>query len=134
MVGVPCALPDTIPVVKPTVASKGMVLLQVPPVDVLLKVMVLPTHTEVDPVVAAGAIFMVTVAYTSGPQPLLYVIGAVPCAIPVQLPVAGLIVAMVVAPLLHVPPVEVSPKTEDAPTHINAGTVMATGAALTVIG
>ena len=43
---VPAATPVTTPVDDPTVAVAVLPLLQVPPVEVVVKVVVLPTHTD----------------------------------------------------------------------------------------
>ena len=60
MVLLPVATPVTIPVVLPTVALAVTELNQVPPVAVVLRVTVLPTHTLVPPVIAGIAAFTVT--------------------------------------------------------------------------
>ena len=60
----PAATPDTIPVFVPTVATDSVLLLQVPPDTLLLRLMVDPAHTEVAPLIVpafAGG-FTVTVA------------------------------------------------------------------------
>ena len=64
MVAVPAETPVTIPESEPTEAINDELLLQVPPVEVLLKVIVLPAHTAFAPVMAAaaGLIVMVFVA------------------------------------------------------------------------
>ena len=60
MVLLPVATPVTTPVVPSMVALAGTELLQVPPVAVVLRVTVLPTHTLVPPVIAGIAAFTVT--------------------------------------------------------------------------
>ncbi len=47
-------MPVTTPLPEPTVAMDVLLLLQVPPVDVLDNVEVPPTHTVVPPVMTAG--------------------------------------------------------------------------------
>ena len=54
IVSIPGDIPITMPDAEPTVAIAGLLLLHVPPPGELLKVMVLPTHTEVGPVIAEG--------------------------------------------------------------------------------
>ena len=54
MVGVPADAPVTTPVAALTVASAVLLLLHVPPVTVLPKAVVRPTHTLFTPVIAAG--------------------------------------------------------------------------------
>ena len=132
MVGVPWLLPVTTPVAL-TVAAP-VELDHEPTKAVSVRVIVPPTQTLVGPEIAEGAAFTVTDAYTSGPQPFEKVIGAIPCAIPVTEPDNGLTVAIVVAPLVHVPPVAVSPKAILAPTHTRNEPVIAAGAPFTVIG
>jgi hypothetical protein len=56
----PVATPVTTPVVPPIVALAGTELLHVPPVAVVLRFTVLPTHTLVPPVMAGIAAFTVT--------------------------------------------------------------------------
>jgi hypothetical protein len=67
MVVVPADTPVTIPE-DVTVATAGTVLLQIPPVAVVVREMVLPTHTEPGPVIApatgTGSIVTILVAYT----------------------------------------------------------------------
>ena len=54
MTDVPAETPVTIPVVDPTVATGKRLLLQVPPGVGSLRVVVLPSHTNVVPVIADG--------------------------------------------------------------------------------
>ena len=70
MVGVPTAIPVTIPVADPTEPCAGALLDQVPPVEELLKVVVEPIQTLFVPVIDAGNGFIVTVAVASAPQGL----------------------------------------------------------------
>ena len=62
MVGVPADAPVTTPVAALTVASAVLLLLHVPPVTVLPKAVVRPTHTFVVPVMATGVVFTVRLA------------------------------------------------------------------------
>ena len=62
MLAVPAVMPDTIPVPAPIVATAVLLLLQVPPVLVVLRVVVCPTHALVLPVMAAGSGFTVATA------------------------------------------------------------------------
>jgi 1,4-dihydroxy-2-naphthoate octaprenyltransferase len=86
--------------VLPTVATAVFVLLQVPPLTLLLSVVVDPAVTVLVPVVAAtdaGKTFMVK-KVRNVPQPVLvYDILLVPADIPVTTPVDELTVAMAVA-------------------------------------
>lgn len=58
----PTLIPETMPVEDPTTAIAVELLLHVPPGVLLLSVVVLPLHTSVVPVIAAGNGFTVTVA------------------------------------------------------------------------
>jgi hypothetical protein len=60
MVHVPTDTPPTTPVVTSTVPTAGLELLQVPPPVGLVNVDVLPTHTTVLPLIAAGEVTTVT--------------------------------------------------------------------------
>jgi hypothetical protein len=63
-------MPVTIPV-GAMLAFVGFPLLHVPPVDVVVRVIVCPTHTKALPEIADGALFTVTVALAE--QPVLRV-------------------------------------------------------------
>ena len=67
MVSVPDARPDIVPDAEPIVASVGVLLLQVPPVEELVSVVVEPTHTLFVPPIAAGSGFTVTVVTVKHP-------------------------------------------------------------------
>lgn len=54
MVDVPAATPVTIPVPDPIVATDVLLLVHTPPLDALLKVVVVPGHAVSTPVIAAG--------------------------------------------------------------------------------
>lgn len=64
MMAVPAVTPVTIPVVAPTVATAGVLLLQVPPGVALLKVVVAPTQWRVVPVMPATTGAATTVSCT----------------------------------------------------------------------
>ena len=70
MVATPGVVPLTMPDAS-TLATAALLLLHVPPADVHARVMVLPTHTLVVPLMAAGADD--TVATTVRLQPVLKV-------------------------------------------------------------
>lgn len=107
MVLVPAVTPVMVPLVL-IVATDGVLLLQVPPVVVLLTVVVCPTHTCSVPAIAAGSGFTVTVAVRIHPVPSEYVIVAVaavvlPVSTPLTVPIPST-VATVVLLLAQVPP------------------------------
>jgi hypothetical protein len=65
--------PETTPVDEPTDATDGLLLLQAPPVVVLLSVVVAPVHTEPAPVIApaeVAALTVTTFVAVALPQPL----------------------------------------------------------------
>ncbi len=59
MVGKPAETPVTTPVAATTVADARLLLLHVPPVVASLRLMVLPGHTVVGPVIGDGGAFTV---------------------------------------------------------------------------
>ena len=61
MVAVPAATPVTMPVDDPTVAMEVLPLVQVPPLTVLLKVDVVPGHSEVVPLIVPALVEELTV-------------------------------------------------------------------------
>jgi hypothetical protein len=79
------------------------VLLHTPPGVALAIAMQSPTHTWVLPVIGPGADTTVTVVVAGQPVESVYVIAEVPNANPFTIPVLPM-VAIVVLPLLHVPP------------------------------
>lgn len=68
MVVVPITTPVTIPVERPTVATPGALLVQVPPPG-LNTVTVAPAQTAIGPVMAVGSGFTVTVMVVVQPVP-----------------------------------------------------------------
>ena len=86
-----------------TVATAVVPLVHVPPAP-LLREIVEPTHTFVTPVIAAGSGCTTSIALMLQPVPRVYVITVVPGTSADTMPVEDPIVAMVVLPLLHVPP------------------------------
>jgi len=86
-VEVPGLIPDTIPVVEPTIATPVLPLLHVPPVVAEANVVVAPVHKPNAPVITAGMIFTVTTWVLVHPEViLLTVILAVPALMPVTTP------------------------------------------------
>jgi hypothetical protein len=61
MVAVLAATPDTTPVEEPIVAVVTSLLLHVPPLVLLVKFVVAPTHTAAVPVIPDGSALTVTV-------------------------------------------------------------------------
>ena len=101
MVTVPVVTPVTTPAA--TVAIAVLLLDQVPPVGVDDSVVVLPMQVLRVPVNEAGVGITVTTLVPKQPEGSVYVIAAVPLAMPVTTPDV-LIVAMLGLLLAHTPP------------------------------
>src|SRR4051812_32788805 len=94
-------MPVTIPSAEPTTTA-GLLLLHEPPPK-SLNVIDEPAQTAAGPVMASGADVTVIVAVAMQPAPGVYVIIAVPEAIPVTTPeIEPMLTA--VLPVLHLPP------------------------------
>jgi hypothetical protein len=65
----PAVIEFTTPLDEPIVATAGLLLLHVPPVVISAKVVAVPAHIEVVPVIAAGAEFTVIDKYALQPVP-----------------------------------------------------------------
>jgi hypothetical protein len=117
---VPALTPVTTPVAD-TVATVGLLLLHVLPVGNAPNVVVDPTHTDAVPVILSGKANTVAIWVLIQPKPSvnLKVIIDVPALTPVNTPVVGLIIALSVLELVHVPPGTGSTvySVFDAPTH-----------------
>ena len=119
----PDATPVTTPVLEFTVAVAVLLELHTPPDVVLASVVVLPTHTDVVPVIAAttGNALIVTVAVTELVQPFafvyVYVIVLVPADTPVTTPVIEFTVATAALLLVHTPPAVVLVNAVVEPIH-----------------
>lgn len=70
MVAVPRDTPHTLPVVMPTVATAGLLLVHKPPPVALVQGVQAPTHTLGEPVMALGNGLTVTVAVLKQPLPI----------------------------------------------------------------
>jgi hypothetical protein len=126
-------VPEVTPVITlALVDAFALLLAHVPPDTVLFSVIMLPAHTEEGPLIADGAAFTVTIAVAIQPLPNVYVIVAVPAAIPVTTPVV-LIVAVNALLLVHVPPVVVLARVVVLPSHTAWVPVIVAGKAFTVI-
>lgn len=132
IVAVPPDIPRAVPLLTPIVATAGLPLLHVPPVVPLLSVDVLPWQRLVVPVMALiGLTVIIDVAVQ--PAGVMYFINADPLEIPDTIP-ADDIVAIVVAPLLHVPPGVASLNVIVKPWQTDVGPVMgASGLTVAVV-
>ena len=122
----PVTTPDEL-----TLATDVLLLLHVPVVTALLNVIFCPEQTDDAPDIIPGAEITVIVAVAGIPQPVEYVIVAVPALPPVTFPVE-FTVATDVLLLLHVPPVTASVNAVDRPEHTENNPTIDTGAAMTV--
>jgi hypothetical protein len=131
MVVVPITIPCTTPEEEPTVATEVVELTHVPPPVMLPSVIVLPApvHTVADPVIGAPA--TVTILVAAVPQPVLYVIVAVPAVTPVTTPVDP-IVATLASLLLQVPFATVLASVIEDPAQTVDAPVIAAGVTNTV--
>lgn len=105
------------PVPATMVAMPVLPLSHVPPGVASVSVVVSPGHTLSVPLMAAGKGFTVTTVVVMQPVANVYVITAVPAAMPVTTPVDGATVATSRLPLLHVPPGMVLLSVVVAPSH-----------------
>ena len=103
IVVVPATTPVTTPVVPSTVAFDVLLRVQVPPPLGLARVVVDPSQTMEEPVIAPGVWLTVTTDVAGVPQPLEYVISAVPPATPVTMPELEPTVATLVFDDVHAP-------------------------------
>jgi hypothetical protein len=113
-----------------TVASE-LLLLQVPPVVVVLKLVVKPAQTISVPVIPAGTALTVIVTEAEQPVASISVIVAVPGVTPRTIPVDDPIFTLLLL-ALHTPPDGVVFKVVDKPTQIASIPVIAAGFGLTV--
>lgn len=124
-------MPATEPEPGAAVATAVLLLVHVPPVTASLKMIVKPWQTLAAPVIAEGVGRTVTVVIVM--HPFVYVITAVPGAMPETMPVVAPIVAVPVLLLLHVPPVVALLSVVMAvPMHTTVLPVIAAGLAPTV--
>lgn len=132
MLTLPALTPVTRPAMvpaEPTVAMEVALLVHQPPDVALANVVIPPTHTSGFPVFAARAAFTVTVVTLRQPDPIVYVIEAVPAEMAVTNPVVLPIVATEVFPLVHTPPDVALASVEVPPGHKTKPPVIAIGSA-----
>jgi len=124
-------MPATSPVPASTVATAGELLVQVPPVVVLIHDCEAPMHIGVIPVIVCvmGAVIatVLVAVLTQPPTVTEYEITAVPAVTPVTMPVDASTVAMAGAVLVHVPPVVVHVHVWDDPIHTGVVPVIVCG-------
>jgi hypothetical protein len=127
---VPAAMPLTTPAAS-MVATAGLLLLQAPPVLVVLSVVVVPTHVLSVPVMAAGSGLTVTILVSwQPPAPIVYVTSHVPADMPLTTPEPKPMVAMPGQATLQVPPAGEPMAVVVDPAHTCKVPVMAVGSGL----
>jgi len=118
MVVTPVAMPVNTPVPATIVPVAGVLLLQVPPVDVVVHVIVVAGHSVDGPPMVPGSGFTVTLRVRVHPfVGCRYVIVTTAALLPVITPDDAPIGASVVLLLLHVPPAGVLFSVSVVPTH-----------------
>jgi hypothetical protein len=115
IVAVPAERPVTLP--DPSTEAFRLLLYQAPPLYVSLRLVTDPKHTVFVPKIADGTGFTVTTVLAVQPVERVYVTPAVPAVTPVTIPEVTPIVAIPVALLLQVPPAGVSPRVIVEPAH-----------------
>lgn len=128
----PAATPLTVPVDEPIVAMAGEPELHMPPAVGLVSVVVEPWHTAGGPAIGNGSGLTVIVAEVAQPVPTEYEMVTVPAATPVSTPDAEPMVAMPVAPDVHVPPGVALLSEIVLPIHAPGPPVIGAGEELTV--
>ncbi len=127
----PPLTPVTTPVPEPIVAVASGLMLQVPPVESVLSVVVWPTHVVAVPVIGSGTGFTVMMRVLKQPAPAVYVTSVVPALVPVTIPVVTPIVA-IEPEIVQVPPAGVQFIVVVLPAHTLAAPVISPGNAFTV--
>lgn len=127
-------MPVVTPVVASTVATDVFIVLHVPAgTDAFVSVMVSPLHTVDGTTVAKGNGCIVTTVSVAQPVGSRYVIADVPAFIPVTMPEAAPMVALVVELLVHRPPGSASLSVVVSPVHTFVLPVMSAGSGFTVM-
>ena len=133
IVAPPGNTPVTTPEDEPTDANEGALLVHKPPATPSVNVVVAPWHTVDAPVMELGAAVTDTILVTLQLPPRVYVIIAVPGDTADTMPDAIPIVATEGFALIHVPPVETSPRVVVVPVQMtDVPPVMGEGVAKTV--
>ena len=117
----------------PTVATDVLLLLQLPPVTVLVSATAVPAHMVETPLMLAGVVFTVSIEVVLHPVAIVYVITDVPAIPAATRPVDAPIVATVVLPDAHVPPVVAEERAAAPPTQRPRDPLIAAGCGFTLI-
>ena len=130
------ALPWLTPVTVPNISTEAIPELEedhVPPVVVLANGVVRFLQTEPAPVRAAGRPLTVAVTVRAHPVDNVYEMVVLPWAAPKSMPVAGSMLAMKGAVLVHVPPAVKSERGADASSHTTGLPLITAGLGFTSI-
>ena len=100
----PVVTPVTTPVEPTTLAIYVCALYHLPPVLASCKVVVVPGHACVVPVIAGGSAITLTESETKQPAGMVYVMAVLPAAMPVITPDVDMTVPMAGVLLVQVPP------------------------------
>jgi hypothetical protein len=113
---IPVETEVTIPLPKPTVATEGVPLVQLPPAVAFESAVVSPRQISKSPVIGGGAGLTVTMMKVVQPPVNVYLTVSMPMPTPVTTPVAGSTIAAK-PPLVHVPPETVLLSVTELPSH-----------------
>jgi hypothetical protein len=128
---VPDTRPHARPVELPIVATVVLLLLHAPPAVASLRVVQVPAHIVVVPIIAAGDEVTVATIVAVQPPLMVYEITAVPAETPQSVPVLPMVATDTLL-LLQVPPGVASLSVVHRPVHNNGTPLMATGAGRTI--
>ena len=124
MVSAPGVTPVTIP---PAKVADALLMFQIPPEEVSVKVFVAPTHAKGDPIIvpAFGNGGLIVITFTAVAAPHTFVTVYMMISMPIVTPVTTPPDMVAVLPLLlHTPPGVISVKVMLEPTHTLEGPVM----------
>ena len=127
MFDVPAVSVVTIPVPEPIVPAEVLLLVHVPPGVESLRSVVELGQIFMMPEIIAGNGLIVAIAVAIHPAGVVYVILVVPADIPVTIPEPEPISAMVVSPLVQIPPAVSSVNVPVKPTQMSTVPVIAAG-------
>jgi hypothetical protein len=118
MIAVPGATPVNTPVTALIVATAVLADTQLPPDTELVKVVLLPIHTEATPNIAGGSALTVTVTNLKQPFEEMYETRVVPAEIPLTIPEAEPTEAIAEEEEFQVPPAVTDVSEVDDPTQV----------------
>jgi hypothetical protein len=131
MTEVPAATPHAVPAELPMVATDVLLLLHVPPAVASLRVVQVPAHMVVVPMIAAGNGLTVATIVVVQPPLMVYEIVAVPAEMPQSVPVLPMVATDTLL-LLQVPPDMASLSVVQRPAQTDGTPLMAAGAGKTI--